>query len=249
VSLQGTDLALVSARVGVARIGAFRLGFAPDDVEGPGTVGPGEYGWQEVKPEDDGEDWELMTPWSMCAPPPAASFTDAPDPADVGQFVSFADTSTPTGEITFWHWTFGDGAESDDQNPSHAYARSGTYTVRLYIASPRGSSMAIGTVVVGITIVQGTVTFDPDPYDGPEPCVGNTVELRDGLGVVQATTTTDAAGFYNFTSPTVTMLHGEAFTIYVYGGGEGALDSSDDSRLWAINVTTTADILMTENIA
>ena len=181
MSLQGTDLALVSARVGVARIGAFRLGFAPDDVEGPGTVGPGEYGWQEVKPEDDGQDWELMTPWSMCAPPPVASFTDAPDPANVGQAVAFTDTSTPTGEITFWHWTFGDGAESDDQNPYHAYAHPGTYTVRLYIASPRGSSMAIGAVVVsaiGVSFVRDpagaldsgdNVTFTPTVTNGVGP--------------------------------------------------------------------------------
>ena len=242
MSLQGTDLALVSARVGVARIGAFRLGFAPDDVEGPGTVGPGEYGWQEVKPEDDGQDWELMTPWSMCAPPPVASFTDAPDPANVGQAVAFTDTSTPTGEITFWHWTFGDGAESDDQNPYHAYAHPGTYTVHLYIASPRGSSMAVGTV--GVPILQGTVTFDPG--GGAGPCEGNVVELRDGSDVVQAATTTDAAGFYRFVSPTVTMVHGEGFKVYVYSPGTcaGCQDTFDDSHTWAVNVTTTVDIAM-----
>jgi len=90
VSLQGTDLALLSARVGVARIGAFRLGFAPDDVEGVGTVGPGEYAWQEIKPEDDGQEWELMTPWSMCAMPPVADFTMA-GPV----------TSTVTGHVEY----------------------------------------------------------------------------------------------------------------------------------------------------
>ena len=148
MSLEGTDLALVSARIGVARIGASRLGFAPDDVEGSGTVGPGEYAWQEIKPEDDGQDWDLMTPWSMCAAPPVASFTDAPDPVAVGAAVAFTDSSTPTGEITFWKWTFGDGAESDSQSPSHTYAHTGTYTVHLYIASPRGSSMTTGTVTV-----------------------------------------------------------------------------------------------------
>ena len=148
MSLQGTDLALVSARIGVARIGAFRLGFAPDDVEGPGTVGPGEYGWQEVKPEDDGQDWDLMTPWSMCAPPPVA-ISDLPNKAVIsGLPAVFYDLSTPIGEITFWRWTFGDGGESDQQNPTHTYVYPGTYTVRLYIASPRGSSMTTGTLTV-----------------------------------------------------------------------------------------------------
>lgn len=148
MSLQGTDLALVSARIGVARIGAFRLGFAPDDVEGAGTVGPGEYGWQEVKPEDDGQDWDLMTPWSMCAAPPVAAFTHDPEPANAGGVVTFADTSTPAAEITFWHWDFGDGQSSDVQNPTHVYAQAGVYTVQLWISSPRGSSTAIGIVTI-----------------------------------------------------------------------------------------------------
>ena len=158
MSLQGTDLALLSARVGVARIGAFRLGFAPDDVEGAGTVGPGEYAWQELKPEDDGQEWELMTPWTMCGGKSAitagggggiaASFTDAPDPAFVGQTVQFTDTSTPANEITFWHWEFGDGGQSDEQNPTHQYAQPGTYPVTLWISSPRGSASATGTVTV-----------------------------------------------------------------------------------------------------
>lgn len=244
MSLQGTDLALLSARIGVARIGAFRLGFCPEDVEGAGTVGPGEYAWQEVKPEDDGQDWDLMTPWSMCAPPPVASFTDAPDPARVGETVQFTDTSTPSGEITYWHWTFGDGAESDEQHPTHVYAHPGTYTVRLYIASPRGSSMATGTVTVVSTIVEGTVTFDDG--GGPDPCEGNVVELRDGADVVQATTTTNAAGFYQFVEPVVTMLDGEGFKIYVYSPGTciGCVDTFDDSHLWAVNVTTVIDIVM-----
>src|SRR5512142_66467 len=148
MALQGTDLALVSARIGVARIGAFRLGFFPDDVEGTGTVGPGEYAWQEIKPEDDGQEWELMTPWSMCATPPVASFTHAPEPTFIGDPTSFTDTSTPVGEITFWHWHFGDGAESDEQNPIHTYPAIGIYNVVLYVSSPRGASSATGTVGV-----------------------------------------------------------------------------------------------------
>src|SRR5512143_194448 len=121
MALQGTDLALVSARIGVARIGAFRRGF---------------------KPEDDGQEWELMTPWSMCATPPVASFTHAPEPTFIGDPTSFTDTSTPVGEITFWHWHFGDGAESDEQNPIHTYPAIGIYNVVLYVSSPRGASSA-----------------------------------------------------------------------------------------------------------
>lgn len=50
MGISGTDLALTTARVGRARVGAFRLGFIPFAVKGPGAVEPGEYIWDEVKP-------------------------------------------------------------------------------------------------------------------------------------------------------------------------------------------------------
>lgn len=148
MSLQGTDLAPLSARVAVARIGAFRLGFIPEDVEGPGTTGPGEYAWQEIKPEDDGEEWHVVAAWSMCAEKCVASFTiDVPVPL-TNQILTFTDTTTPAGEATFWHWDFGDGTTSSDQNPTHQYAHAGTWTIRLWTSSPRGACTASMTIDV-----------------------------------------------------------------------------------------------------
>ena len=46
-----------------------------------------------------------------------------------GQPVNFTDLST--GPPNTWLWDFGDGNTSTAQNPSHAYAASGTYTVTL----------------------------------------------------------------------------------------------------------------------
>jgi PKD repeat protein len=53
-----------------------------------------------------------------------------------GLTVLFADLST--GEPTSWIWDFGDGGASTDRNPSHTYAKPGTYTVRLTIANEFG---------------------------------------------------------------------------------------------------------------
>lgn len=44
--------------------------------------------------------------------------------------VNFTDNSS--GSI-LWHWDFGDGNSSNLQNPNHAYATAGVYTVNLYI--------------------------------------------------------------------------------------------------------------------
>lgn len=195
MGLTGTDLALTTARVGCLRVGAGRVGFVTDDVEGTGTVEPGEVSWHEVKPEDDGEEWDLMTAWSMCAEPPVASFTDLPDPSAPAEVVQLTDTSTPTGEITFWHWEFGDGATSDEQNPTHAYAAAGTYTIELWIASPRGSSYASGTHTVPVS-VEGTVWWDDGTLHLWEG--GSVYMWVDDVAWPGGPAITDAAGHYSF---------------------------------------------------
>ena len=47
--------------------------------------------------------------------------------------VDFTDQSSSPNTIVSWAWDFGDGNTSTDQNPSHAYADAGTYTVCLTI--------------------------------------------------------------------------------------------------------------------
>src|SRR5207249_7411724 len=60
--------------------------------------------------------------------PPNAAFT----PSCSALTCSFTSTSSdPDGSISAYSWTFGDGATSTAQNPSHTYAASGTYTVTL----------------------------------------------------------------------------------------------------------------------
>jgi len=48
----------------------------------------------------------------------------------------------PSGPITAWEWTFGDGGTSTDQNPSHTYDSAGTYSVSLKVTGtpPDGTS-------------------------------------------------------------------------------------------------------------
>ena len=52
--------------------------------------------------------------------------------------VSFKDLSE--GKITSWHWDFGDGSNSTEQHPIHAYTRTGQFTVVLDIEGPAGKS-------------------------------------------------------------------------------------------------------------
>jgi hypothetical protein len=52
------------------------------------------------------------------------------------RLVAFKDRSV--GQVTSWNWDFGDGSTSTGQNPQHAYAKTGHYTVTLEVDGPSG---------------------------------------------------------------------------------------------------------------
>jgi PKD repeat protein len=151
-SLGPTDIAILSARVDVARVGASRVGFYPDDVEGSGGSEPGEYIWKEYFPPTT--QWNLVTEGRICGKRPVADFTftgeaTPPDPPVAGFSwsgpitgapvwdVEFTDTST--GEITSWSWDLDDGATSALQNPTNLYSGPGAWTVTLTVTGPGGT--------------------------------------------------------------------------------------------------------------
>jgi PKD repeat protein len=78
--------------------------------------------------------------------PVVALFDVNPVTATPGQTVSFADRST--GSPTQWNWSFGDGTSSLAQNPAHAYAAPGIYTVTLTASKSGSSSQATRQVIV-----------------------------------------------------------------------------------------------------
>jgi hypothetical protein len=84
---------------------------------------------------------------------PSASFSFAPSPALAGRIVSFdaSDSSDPDPRATIvdYLWRFGDGQTQAGIDPTHAYAKAGTYAVELIVADTRGaSSRTTHTIVV-----------------------------------------------------------------------------------------------------
>jgi PKD repeat protein len=71
--------------------------------------------------------------------PCAADFSATPTSGDEPLTVDFTDLST--GDIDTWEWDFdGDGnVDSTDQNPTHTYDSSGSYSVRLAVSGPGGA--------------------------------------------------------------------------------------------------------------
>lgn len=98
-----------------------------------------------------GYTWTSPTPSNQA---PTASFTSSCS----GLTCSFADTSTDAdGTIASRAWTFGDGGTSTLQNPSRAYAASGTYTVTLTVTDDKGAQASAS---------QSVAVTAPPPPDG-----------------------------------------------------------------------------------
>ena len=80
---------------------------------------------------------------------PAADFVVAIQ-GETGE-VMFTDQST--NDPVSWDWAFGDGNISTEQNPTHAYAASGTYTVQLIAGNDFGTDTASQEVTVVVTSI------------------------------------------------------------------------------------------------
>ena len=68
---------------------------------------------------------------------PSSDFNSSITNLCLGDTVNFTDLSTTT--INSWSWDFGDGNTSTQQNPSHVYTSSGTYSVSLTVNNAVGS--------------------------------------------------------------------------------------------------------------
>jgi hypothetical protein len=81
--------------------------------------------------------------------------------------VTFVDASTPTDEITYWSWDFGDGSAiyEGQTPPAHLYDTPGVYTVTLHVASDKGIDTFTDTVTVSDPLnpaVTALVMIHPD---------------------------------------------------------------------------------------
>src|ERR1019366_8985314 len=72
----------------------------------------------------------LFSDTVVIANPPTAAFTFS-NPNCVNNPVSFTDGSFVN--VNYWHWYFGDGGTSLNQNPSHSYSSANTYSDTLIV--------------------------------------------------------------------------------------------------------------------
>ena len=87
---------------------------------------------------------------------PVAAFSISPaNQAQIGATVSFTDNSI--GNIIAWYWTFGDGNNSNIQNPIHVYQAQGVYTTTLVVTDLNG---CMDTTTLSYVIVSDSMSIN-----------------------------------------------------------------------------------------
>ena len=105
---------------------------------------------------------------------PTAAFDATPRTGTAPLEVQFSDASIAgTNPITGWTWDFGDAVTSNEQNPRHAYAAEGTYTVKLTVTT--------GTAT-GTAQQAGYIQVNPPPtmargFSGAQYTPGSTLDV------------------------------------------------------------------------
>lgn len=73
-------------------------------------------------------------------------------------------------EPATWHWSFGDGATSEEQNPLHSYDSTGIYQVCLTVSNDYGADTLCRTLYLGVSTtyspeaVRALVSISPNPF-------------------------------------------------------------------------------------
>jgi PKD repeat protein len=90
---------------------------------------------------------------------PVAQFSASPLAGTAPLSVVFTDEST--GGPTSWSWDFGDGASSNERNPTHVYTTSGLFTVTLEVFNAAGSGLLTKTDLIDVDPQLPIQTFLP----------------------------------------------------------------------------------------
>jgi YVTN family beta-propeller protein len=98
---------------------------------------------------------------------PFANFSASPIEGKAPLTVAFTDKSIRSP--TKWKWTFGDGASSTQQNPTHKYSKVGRYTVTLTATNDKGGNTATKTdyikvVTKSVANFTSSVTYGKAPF-------------------------------------------------------------------------------------
>lgn len=149
LEVQFTDLSVDSVNSWLWFFGDGETSFDPNPVHSYETAGIYTVRLQISGPGGSGDEekTDYITVYSTDI---QADFVGNPTSGQVPLMVDFSDLSE--GNIDTWEWDFGDGGTSVEQDPSHEYNTTGSFTVSLTITGPAGSSTETKTDYILIPV-------------------------------------------------------------------------------------------------
>ncbi|HPN46067.1 MAG TPA: PKD domain-containing protein, partial [bacterium] len=166
-----------------------------------------------------GADTETKTDFIIAYAPPVAAFTYE-EVAEPPLTLNFHDNST--GIITSWQWDFGDGDFSTEQNPSHTFVKTDTFTVILLVQGPGGSSSKSQNIIV--TGGQPIAEFEADSTTGVRPFSAQFYDRSSGIISSRAWDFGDG-GTSNEQHPVHVYTTADTFTVTLTVTGPGGSDA------------------------
>ncbi len=145
-------------------------------------------------------------------PPPIANFTFTGQAVCDNGLIVFTDASQ---YAETWLWDFGDGTSSNLQNPTHAYATAGTYTVILTVGNGCGSDVETQFVVANSTVFDYTVPFSMTLQQAiiGQYLPNQTTIQQKNIFINGQLTITNTTPFWELATCNVTMAPGAGITV------------------------------------
>jgi PKD repeat protein len=163
---------------------------------------------------------------SSCTKEPSASFTVSSKLVSTNENVKFTNTST---DADHYQWEFGDGLTSSDANPTHAYSKEGTFTVKLTAFSANNKKSSTYTETITVADTKATITVkDIDTYetiDGITATLYKSFEDWDNETNPVAQAVTNSDGVVTFTGLEATTYYVDLYDGY-YSNSFGYDDES-----------------------
>ncbi len=204
---------------------------------------PGSYTIRLTVTNSSGSNSITKTSFIAVNVAPTAAFTSSTTSGCAPHTVNFTDQSSPgSGSVTQWEWNFGDGSTSTQQNPSHTYTQSGTFSVFLKITNSGGCSNTVFKQQYVTVGTGGAANFTAN--------VPNSCALPVTVSFV-TTSPSDGTQTYNWNfgdggtstqqNPSHTYTNAGTFTVTLSIGSGGGCSGSSQQTITLANRTVSFD--------
>jgi len=95
---------------------------------------------------------------------PSASFRVDKTTARIAEVITFVNTSQ---NVTSYEWDFGDSTSSTEENPTHSYSDTGSFTITLTAHGALGSKSVSKSTIIGDPVLKLTFFGDSNQFEGP----------------------------------------------------------------------------------